>query len=68
MDIQTFHLNGWLFLYAMIAGYVLACIDQSERPEGDIKHLLISLFWPLTLMAILSSYIAMKVIGDSSDD
>ncbi|NIL23497.1 hypothetical protein HB991_13380 [Yersinia mollaretii] len=68
MDIQIIHLFGWVFLYAMMAGYILAFIDQSEGPERYFNKLLISLFWPLTLAAILSSYIAMKVIGGHTDD
>ncbi|MDN0126894.1 MULTISPECIES: hypothetical protein [Yersinia] len=68
MDMQTIHLTVWVFLYAMVAGYILACIDQCEDAKPNIKHILISVFWFLTLSAILSSYIAMKVMGGHDND
>lgn len=68
MDIQTINLSLWVFLYAMVAGYILACIDQREDTKPNIKHLLISVFWLLTLSAMLSSYIAMKVMRGNDDD
>lgn len=58
-------------IYAITIGYVFSLFDQqseSDKFTFNIKRLFIAFLWPIALATILSSYIAIKTIGDSDND
>ncbi|WP_225182128.1 hypothetical protein [Pectobacterium aroidearum] len=60
------HYAAWLFVYALIAGYIF-CSIEGKNLRGECINLLIALFWLPIIALIVSTYVATKVLGDEGN-
>ncbi|GKX40324.1 hypothetical protein [Pectobacterium versatile] len=60
------HYAAWLFVYALIAGYVF-CSIEGNGLRSECINLLIGLLWLPIIALMISTYVAAKVLGDEGN-